>query len=150
MAIFVWRAAQVLTSPWNPHISVLPMMALIVTAADAVAGRWKMLPFVAALASLVGQTHVGLIASAAAIGGVAMVNGAVAERPSESSAGLTGRTTLLTVLVLVVVWILPLVDQFTGHPGNITRLWTFFVIESHPGQTFSAAFSSWGDMLSGL
>jgi hypothetical protein len=150
MAIFVSRSAEVLTSPWNPHISVLPMMALIVTAADAVAGRWKMLPLVAALASLVGQTHVGLLASAVAVGGVAVVSGGVAERPSESSAGLTGRTTLLTALVLVVFWILPLVDQFTGHPGNITRLWTFFVTESHPGQTFSAAFSAWGDMLSGL
>jgi hypothetical protein len=45
---------------------------------------------------------------------------------------------------------LPLAEQFTRTPGNISQLWTFFVSESHPGQRFARAFSAWSDMLVGL
>ena len=159
-AIFLSRAGEMLTSPWNPHIPVLPMMALIVTAADAISGTPMMLPVVATFASLVGQTHVGLLPSALAIGSIALV-GALVARPasravsdtavdSRVSYGRFGSMALITGVVLIVLWIPPIVEQLTSRPGNITQLWTFFVSDPHRGQTFATAASAWSDMLSGL
>jgi hypothetical protein len=54
--------------PWNPHIAVIPMMTLIVVAADAASGDSWMLPIVALLASFAGQTHVALLPSALVVG----------------------------------------------------------------------------------
>jgi hypothetical protein len=52
--------------------------------------------------------------------------------------------------MLALFWILPIAEQFTGHPGNISQLWTFFVTEPHHGQRFATAFYAWSDMLTGL
>jgi hypothetical protein len=160
IAIFLWRAGEMLTSPWNPHIPVLAMMALIVTAADAVSGTPMMLPGVAMFASLVGQTHVGLLPSALAIGSIALAGAAVARPASRAVSdtamgsrvrhGRFGSPVLITGVVLIVLWIPPIVEQLTSHPGNITQLWTFFVSDPHRGQTFATAVSAWSDMVSGL
>ena len=55
-----------------------------------------------------------------------------------------------TVLVLLLCWTLPLIEQVTSRAGNLTLIFNFFVLESRPGQTFSSALSAWGDMLSGV
>jgi len=52
---------------------------------------------------------------------------------------LHGRALILTAVVLLVLWALPIVEQFTAHPGNITQIWTFFVSEPHKGQRFANA-----------
>lgn len=46
-AVCAWRSAEALASPWNPHMALLPMLALIVLTADVVAGRFRSLPLVA-------------------------------------------------------------------------------------------------------
>ncbi len=142
--------APVLTSAWNPHIIVFAMMALIVAAADTIAGAASTLPVVAALASLVGQTHVALLPSALAIGAGVGVGAIAGSWRRKRAAAEISRSLLATVAVLVVLWALPLVEQLTGHPGNISQLWTFFVSEPHRGQRFATAFSAWSDMLTGL
>jgi hypothetical protein len=150
VAVYAWRIAPVLTSAWNPHLVVLAMMALIVAAADTASGAASTLPVVAALGTLVGQTHVALLPSALAIGAVAVV-GAVAVRwGKERAAAEISRSLLASVAVVMVLWALPLVQQLTTNPGNISQLWTFFVSESHRGQRFATAFSAWSDMLTGL
>src|SRR5262245_7553232 len=73
IALYCLRIAPVFTSPWNPHLIVLGMMALIVAAADVLAGSYSRLPVLALLASLVGQTHVALMPSALAIGAVSVI-----------------------------------------------------------------------------
>jgi hypothetical protein len=122
---------------------------LIVAAADTMAGAASTLPVVAALASLVGQTHVALLPSALAIGGVALVGGIVGSWRTEHTMGIV-RALLATLAVLVILWALPVMEQLMGHPGNISQLWTFFVTEPHRGQRFAAAFYAWSDMLTGL
>jgi hypothetical protein len=149
VGLFAWRIAPVLTSAWNPHIIVFAMMALIVAAGDTIAGAASTLPVVAALASLVGQSHVALVPSALAIGGVAVIGAIAGSRRTEHATGII-RALLAALAVLVVLWALPIVEQLTGHPGNISQLWTFFVAEPHRGQRFPAAFYAWSDMLTAL
>ena len=39
LVAFAWRASEAVASPWNPHVTLLPGLALIVAAADVIAGR---------------------------------------------------------------------------------------------------------------
>jgi hypothetical protein len=149
VASYCWRIAPVLTSPWNPHLIVLAMMALIVAAADVLAGSYARLPVVALLASLVGQTHVGLVPSALAIGGVSVIV-STAGSWRQGRRNEIVRALLATVAVLALLWALPIAQQLTDSPGNMTELWRFFVSQSHPGQRWASAFSAWSDMLTGL
>src|SRR5262245_8645072 len=61
VGLFVYfaRLPELLTSAWNPHISVWPFAALLLCAAATVDGSMSLLPVVVGLASLVTQTHVG-------------------------------------------------------------------------------------------
>jgi hypothetical protein len=149
-AFYAWRVAPVLTSAWNPHLVIFATMALIVVAADTISGSASMLPVVAALASLVGQTHVALLPSTLAVGAASVI-GVIASRwGKERAASQISRALLASVAVLLLLWALPLAEQLTRTPGNISQLWTFFVSESHQGQRFASAFSAWSDMLVGL
>jgi hypothetical protein len=150
VTIYSWRIAPVFTSAWNPHVIVFAMMALIVAAADTVSGTPATLPVVAALASLVGQTHVALLPSALAVGVVATIGAVAGRRRPDQTAREIRRSLLATAVVLIALWALPIVEQFTGTPGNVSQLWTFFVSEPHHGQRFASAFYAWSDMLTGL
>ena len=149
VALYCWRIAPVLTSPWNPHLIVVGMTALIVAAADVLTGSYSRLPVLALLASLVGQTHVALMPSALAIGGVSVVV-SIARSWHEGRGRAGVRALLATVAVLALLWALPIAEQLTDSPGNMTELWRFFVSQSHPGQRWASAFSAWSDMLTGL
>ncbi len=46
----------------------------------------------------------------------------------------------------VVLWFPPILEQFRGNPGNLTRIWRFFFGEQHAGQSWSTAFSTWADV----
>ena len=150
LALYAWRAAEAVASPWNPHVPLLPMTALIVVAADVLAGRARMLPIVAMLASLSGQAHIGLVPGAVVLGAVAFlraVAGAVSSRETRS----WRRSLVWTLAVLGLAWAPPLYEQLTGTPrGNITELWQFFAHQARHGQPLGVAVSAWSDMLIGV
>ena len=142
LALFAWRSAEAMASPWNPHIAVLPFAALVVMAAAAVSGSPWLLPLVALSASLAAQSHVALLPSAAILGVGAVAWLLVTERNIRALAW--------TAIVLAAVWALPAREELTGAPGNITLLWRYFVAEPRAGQPFGIALSAWADMLTGV
>jgi hypothetical protein len=146
---FSWRAAEALASPWNPHVPLLPIAALIVVTADVMAGTAMLLPVVAVLASLAGQAHIALLPCAALLGILATCRGLVGA--TFGAARRTWRRALITTAAaLLVTWALPIYEQFTSAPrGNVTELWRFFVEQSRHGQPLSTAVSAWSDMLAG-
>jgi hypothetical protein len=148
---FLWRVSAMLTSPWNPHVLVLPMMALIMVAAAMAVGSLALLPAVALLATFVGQTHVGLVPVALAIAGVATLVALVFENQAHSAS----RRRLLrianaTAWLLLILWMLPLAEELHAQKGNLTRLWEFFFVEERTGQEFSPAFMTWAEMITGV
>ena len=77
LVLFAWRASEAVASPWNPHVTLLPGLALIVAAADVIAGRATMLPVVALLASLSGQAHIAVVPCVVAVSAMAFVRGVI-------------------------------------------------------------------------
>jgi hypothetical protein len=151
VALYSWRAGEALASPWNPHVPIMPMVALVVAAAGAMSGTPGSLPLVAVLASLIAQTHVALLPPAVSIGcgalAVAVIRGWGARRPGIREMRWTMH---VTFAALVVCWAPPILEQLTSRPGNLRLLWSFFMTETHPGPAWSSAVSAWGDMVSGV
>jgi hypothetical protein len=44
------------------------------------------------------------------------------------------------------VWFPPLLEQIASAPGNVTRIWRYFLAAPHTGQSLRTAFSVWADV----
>jgi len=133
LAVYLLRVPDVVTSSWNPHVLILPYAALIVSGAAVASGRLALLPLTALLATFVTQTHVGLAPTALAIGACALIAGVRTHHRLQQRAIVTPRSLWMwlgvTALALLVAWLPPLYEQFTGT-GNLGRLLTFFADQS--------------------
>ena len=147
--LFTYRASEMLASQWNPHVLVLPVMAIVVVAAAVAAGRIGLLPVLAAFASFVVQTHVGLGPAVLALTGVATAMAALHAYWFRSGDAprfwpiLNG-----TFWLLLLLWLMPLAQELSEPDGNLWRLWTFFGVESRPSQLWRTSFRTWSDMIS--
>ena len=152
VAVYAWRLAPMLASPWNPHVIVLPTMTLIVVSAAILSGWVELLPLVAVIATFAGQTHVGVLPSVLVISAIA--SGVVATAAfSEHDPGRRRdliRILCVTLGVLVVLWSVPIWEQLSGRPGNVTKLWQFFATRDGASQPFRIAYAAWTDMLAGI
>jgi hypothetical protein len=149
-----------LVSPWNPMVVLFPLLLLLLLCAGAVDRSGTSLVGALLVASYVVQTDISTTPLAVALVGGAAVTWAAtavldrrrrpapadrAAAPKEPGRTADGRrAALLSVVglvVLVAMWVPPLVQQFTGHPGNLTLIVRFFGA-SHPGQSLAGSLWS--------
>jgi hypothetical protein len=145
-AIYLARMPSLVSSPWNPHLCVLPFTALLVLSAAAATGDLFTLPLVAAAASFVAQSHAGyvpVVLALLAVVGVSALWRAVVD-PARRVA--TVLWSLFALELLQLLWTPVLIEQFTARPGNLTAMWRFFAEDSAP-QAWSAALRNWSGML---
>jgi len=138
-----------LVSPWNPTVVLFPLLLTLLLCAGAVDRSGVSLVGALVVASFVVQTDIStlplaaaLVAAAAVVWSVVLVR--AGRRPGDPAGGHRGHGTVLAVaglVVLVVLWLPPLIQQWTNHPGNLTLIWRFFTA-SHPGQPLSVALRS--------
>jgi hypothetical protein len=151
-ALLVWRASDVLASPWNPHIALYPMLVLVVSCAGVVNGHVGLLPVVGFVASFVGQTHVGLLPAAFAASGLSVLAAGRAALRSGDGDELRrfAWSASATACVVAALWLMPLVETIRGPQGNLTALWQYFFVEQRAGQPFTQAFAAWAETLMGM
>ena len=132
-----------LVSPWNPMVVILPLFLLLLLSAASLDGSRLSVMGAALVGSLILQANissgplaVGLVGVAGIGGIVSLVMGRGTRRPTTwRTRSLAGAGTVL----LVLMWIPPVIEQLTGHPGNMTQLIRYF--SSHAGgQPLSAAW----------
>jgi hypothetical protein len=103
--------------PWNPWVTVLPYGLLVfLTVAMAWGDRWA-LPVAVAVASFLGQTHIGYVALATplvVIGAVWLL--VVTPTGTRRKLVLPG---FLAALVGALMWLPPVLQQVTNTPGNL-------------------------------
>ena len=130
--VLAWTLGSVLlTDPWNPHVLVLPCLVMLLLAAGVAAGRLGMLPWLVAVASLCLQVHLGYAYLVPALSLSALAGAAIvyrrrwrldrACRPGDVR--LIGRCAAGSVVVFVVLWAQPLIEQLFGTgEGNLSRI----------------------------
>ena len=137
-----------LVSPWNPTVVLFPLLLVVLLCAGAFDRSGVSLVGALLVASFVVQTDISTLPLAAALvavaGGVWLMALVRARRAGDRPTGRRPWGTGLAVAGLaglVLMWLPPLVQQFTNHPGNLTLIWRFFDT-AHQGQSVSGALWS--------
>jgi hypothetical protein len=122
--LLVALGAERLRDPWNPSLAIVAV-ALFVLAAWRLAGgtRWW-LPVAVALGSAVVQTHVGYLLTVVAV--LAVASGMAVRT---SGWAVLRRPALVGAGVVAALWALPLWEQLTRSPGNVTLLVRYLRVE---------------------
>ncbi|CAN5620006.1 hypothetical protein BH20ACT2_BH20ACT2_08760 [soil metagenome] len=130
-------------SPWNPHLVILPVLALGVLGAVLASGHRWALPLVVVTASFVAQTHVAAVPVALALLVTSLVIGVARHRrPAKAwSAPLMAAT-----LVAAVLWTPVLYQEVTASEGNISDVTSYF-LDGGNGDTEPAGWSGVRDPL---
>ncbi len=145
---------QLFRNVWPPFAVILPMAIFLLLAAKGASGSIAALAGAMVAGSYEVQVHVGTALMVAAVGGVAgiiwllrrMGTRQAPPQPRPASGRTTALLTAAALIVVVVMWIPPLVDELTGHPGNLSVLWQFFT--THGAQRgWRPALSTLGRLL---
>ncbi len=121
------RGGSLAISPWEPHVLLAVLALFVFLVWEYCCGTEVALPLVAAAATLLTQTWLGMAIFVAALGGLAIVvaiGRVVRHRRAESSTPDPSpvRAIAWAMVVLLVLWLPPVVEQFTRDPGNLGEL----------------------------
>jgi hypothetical protein len=115
-----------LTEPWNPYMPLLWWLVLLLAVWSVTCRDVVMLPVAVFAGSLCAQTHVPYVALALGVGVVAVVAAALAWQRGPAGSDVRRRVVRWSAVALVlgvVLWTPPLVDQAINDPGNLRRIY---------------------------
>lgn len=113
--------AEAYSDIWNPSAPLLPLVLLVFLAWSVAAGDERLLPLTALVGSFAIQTHLAFVAPALGLVGVALA--AVTARHVRRGGRRSDVRWLVAALVVALVcWSGPLLDQATNRPGNLVLL----------------------------
>jgi hypothetical protein len=122
-----------LTQPWNPYLPLLWWVVLLLAVWSVACGDLAMLPVAVFAASFCAQTHVPYLGLAAGLGVLTIVMVALAWRGA--ARGSPERRSIVrwtggSLVLAVVLWVPPLVDQAINDPGNLRAVYDHLVTPS--------------------
>lgn len=121
------RGGSLAVSPWEPNV-LLPVLALFVFLIwEYCCGADVALPLAAGTAAVLIQAWLAMAIFVAVLGGLAIIVavGRVVRhgRATSSTPGPSPvRAIVWAMVVLLVLWLPPVVEQFTRDPGNLSEL----------------------------
>ncbi|MCU1352146.1 MAG: hypothetical protein JWM05_1355 [Acidimicrobiales bacterium] len=128
--------------PWNPHAAAFPFLLFMMASWAVSCGDVRLVPLAVVTGSYASQSHVGYAPMVVAVGALCLgvvLLGRLARgqparrsttRPAERAGSRWMRPPAVGALVGLVLWAPPILDQLTGHPGNIGQVLRYF---RHPG-----------------
>jgi hypothetical protein len=148
---------SLLLDPWNPWAAVLPFVVCVLAGFGVALGDVVALPILVAAGTFAVQAHVGYAPVVLAVIAVAVFARVVdlfeqrhrtnrADRAAPLSRGAK-HLLVLSFALLVVLWLPPVIQQFSGHPGNFTELVRYFRHPREAAAGWSAALGIAGHQL---
>jgi hypothetical protein len=161
-------ALGALVSPWNPMVVIFPLLLFVLLCAAAVDRSPLSLGAAVIVASVIVQTNIStlpLVAAVLAAAALYWAIDAVSERRRRRSRAVVGidltglaespipfedhpsprwrRVTLVVVgvVVFILMWLPPVIQQLTNSPGNFGLIYLFFT-EGHTTLPLAAALRS--------
>ena len=114
---------EVLTSAWNPVVTVFPMLLFVLAVWSVTCGdQWQLLTVVA-VGAFLAQSHVGT-GLVVAVGVVVAAGALIASRRSRP---VPSRLWLVAAVTGAVFWLPPIVEAIGHRGGNLRRLLDFWV-----------------------
>ena len=109
---------------WNPHITIFPLVALLMVASAVVAGHRWFLPWAVLLAVFIAQVHLSTVLIGLVIGAWCLAAGLWCAR-REDGPGVLRRwqgPLLAGVGVVAATWLFPVANEVDSGRGNFTLL----------------------------
>jgi hypothetical protein len=148
LALFLWRVSDVLVSPWNPHLLLLPLVLLLVCCAALMEGTASLLVAIVTLASFLIQTHLS-IAPTVGVAIMASVVVLIARLNIGRERHAFSRALNWSLWAGLCLWFLPLAEQITSANGNLSTLYQFFT-EPNYASISRESYAAFFRMLSGF
>lgn len=145
-AACLWRVDQLIDSPWNAHVVVLPAISLIAVCAALAGGTVAALPAAVFGATVLVQADVALVPYAAAIVGLGVAAAFVMVRRAPRADRTWGAMVNRTAWVLALTCFLPAAEAVAHPPGNIVAILRFFAGQER-GHGLVDATAVWSDGL---
>jgi hypothetical protein len=121
-ALFWTMGGDLLVEPWQPHSLLPAFLALLVLVWSLALGDGTALPFAVGVGSLLVQTHLSYATLVLGLGAGGIAALVVVRRADRDA---LVRPALVAVLVALVLWAPPLVEQVSsgsdGNLGNVAR-----------------------------
>jgi hypothetical protein len=155
VGIYVFRLTPLAASYWNPHIVAFPVGALLVLCARLASGRLNTLPAVVFVGSFLAQTHVSLVPYVAGISGVAFIAAILWREPGadyherDSRRRSVGWWINASAWLALVQWLLPIAQELSHSPGNLSNLMKFFG-EPYTHHPLDLIAHVWGDVMTSV
>jgi hypothetical protein len=127
--------AFLLTLPWNPYLPVLWWVVFLLAVWSVVADDFAMLPIAVFAGTFCAQTHISYVGMVGGLVVLMVVVLVLALRNRWADVDARRRVlkwTGASVVLGVVLWIPPVLDEIVHTPGNITTIRKYF---SSPPQT---------------
>ena len=146
LALYLVRVPDLLGSPWNPHLTVLPMGLLIVSCAAIAAGAATLWPLVAVVASFVIQCHLSvapaILVMLLATGVLIARHTPVAERKPH------WKWIAIGAVPALALWIRPLLHELSSPSSNVGAILQSFLVAPHSTAPMRDGLAATLDMLS--
>ena len=142
---FAHRTGGLLASPWTAHVPVMSSLAFVVSVAGMAAGRIWLLPIIVLLGSFITQTHVAYVPLVIVLSTVALASSVYLGW--RDHAGSPWPSINAAAWLFVGLWVLPIAEQLSHAPGNVTRLWQFFAVDQAPTQPIGVSIGYWSHAL---
>jgi hypothetical protein len=115
---------------WNPSAGLFPLLALIFVCWSLACGDYRLLPLTVLVVSFVVQCQLAFVPPCLGLLAVGLVGLVVSRRSSASASRASAPSSrrgvwpwaVAALVVAVVCWTPPLIDQFQGKPGNLTNV----------------------------
>ena len=144
-----------LVSPWNPLIVIFPLLLFVLLSAGAIDRSGLSVVGALLVGSFVVQTDfstlplviVLLVASAGTwfvtfVGDRRRTSGATPRTVHEvASRRRAGAWTAAGLVLLVIMWVPPIIEELTNTPGNLTLIYRFFT-SGQPGHSLASGVNA--------
>jgi hypothetical protein len=146
---------ELLIQIWNPWVPVLPFLLYVLLAWSVAEQDWAALPWLVGIGSFVVQAHVSYAPIVFGLGLLSLALGALGTKQArkyvhdddatESSPRPSVRAWIVVAGVVgVLLWAAPVVQQFTGTPGNLGAIVDSFRHPRDPAVGWSSAVGVMG------
>jgi hypothetical protein len=107
---------------WNPWIGLVPLVLLVFLVWSVLDGDRRLLPLAVLVGSFTLQGHLSLLFPSLALLAVAVLGGWIVPLVRRRAVPGGWRPVLLSIPVGVLCWVLPVYQELTTDPGNLTLL----------------------------
>jgi hypothetical protein len=147
----VYREQRLLFWTWNPIVPLLPMALATAVSARIATGTLRFLPLFCALGSFAVQAHVGFapVVLTLSVMTMAVLAWRIRRQPFDPAQQELGRLALMSAVVMVVLWAVPVVHEFSTSDRNLSKLAEFFFTTPRPERGWATTFAIAANQLVG-